>query len=842
MIKYRYVLLFFSSLFFTAYPAQAQEELQSPDEFLGYELGEQWTPHHKVLDYFSHVAEHSPLVELEQYGETNEGRELVIVTVAGEENRDRIEEIRENNLRRTGLIDGEVSEDETSIVWLSYNVHGNETSSSEAALKTIYELVRADNQKTKKWLKNTVVIIDPMLNPDGRERYINWYNSVVGDSFNPDPDAREHQEPWPGGRSNHFYFDLNRDWAWLTQKESRWRLVKYQEWMPHIHVDFHEQSYNAPYYFAPAAEPFHQAITDWQRDFQHTIGENHAHYFDQNNWLYFTRQVFDLFYPSYGDTYPTFNGSIGMTYEQAGGGAAGLGIITAEEDTLTLHDRLIHHHTTGLSTVEVASGHAAQIVQEFTRYFRQSTEDPEGEYKTFVIKGDNKPAKIQSLLTLLDRHQIEYENPAREQNVEGYNYATGEVEQTSLHTDDYIINTRQPKSVLARVLFEPRPVLSDSLTYDITAWEQHYAYGLEGYALENHVEGDEATAPEPEENTVPTESPYAYLAEWNSFQDVRFLSRLLREGIKLRYAEKPFTVDGKEWAPGTLIITRTNNRSDEFDETVTEVADEAGRKVHPVSSGFVDSGADFGSREVPFLKAPNVALLSGSGTSSYMVGEIWHFFERQIDYPITLLAADQWDISDMDDYDVFILPDGSYSDLFSDETALEDLQNWIADGGKLIAVGEANGFLTGKEGFALKEKDPQMEENSSDADTLNFQNHFGESSRENISEMNSGAVYRISMDTTHPLAFGYDEDYFSLKLNADAYRYLSSGWNVGVAETDAHMSGFTGYKAKENLKETLTFGVEEKGNGSVVYLIDNPLFRGFWYNGKLLFSNAVFFN
>src|SRR5690606_3319610 len=304
---------------------QALAQVQSPEEFLGYELGSAWTPHYKVVQYFEHLAGHSPLVALEHYGYTYEGRELVYAVVTSRANHANLDEIRVNNLRLTGLEGGTPASGQKAIVWLSYNVHGNETSSSEAALKTAYALLT----EYSSLLDDVVVIMDPMVNPDGRDRYVNWYRSVAGKYVNPLHDAREHREPWPGGRTNHYYFDLNRDWAWATQQETRHRLAHYHEWMPHVHVDFHEQGVNEPYYFAPAAEPFHPRITAWQRDFQTTIGQNNARYFDAEGWLYFTREVFDLFYPGYGDTWPTFNGAIGMTYEQGGSGRAGLAVVTA---------------------------------------------------------------------------------------------------------------------------------------------------------------------------------------------------------------------------------------------------------------------------------------------------------------------------------------------------------------------------------------------------------------------------------------------------------------------------------------------------------------------------------
>ena len=320
------------------------QEIKSPEEFLGYEIGSRFTRHHKIIDYFKYVSNTLSNVSLEKYGETNEHRPLYVTYISSEENMNNLDNIRKANLSQAGIF-AEKSNNKKAIVWLSYNVHGNEASSSEASMLTLYELVTTK----KAWLQNTVVIIDPCLNPDGRDRYVNWYNQVKSTPYDVLQDAKEHNEPWPGGRPNHYLFDLNRDWAWATQVESQQRIKIYNKWMPHIHVDFHEQGINSPYYFAPAAEPFHEVITDWQRDFQTQIGKNHAKYFDKEGWLYFTKESFDLLYPSYGDTYPTFMGAIGMTYEQAGHGRAGLAINTDEGEVLTLKARATHHNTTGLS-------------------------------------------------------------------------------------------------------------------------------------------------------------------------------------------------------------------------------------------------------------------------------------------------------------------------------------------------------------------------------------------------------------------------------------------------------------------------------------------------------------
>ena len=471
-------LLFYALLFFFS---TAFSQAPSPEAFLGYPLGKHFTPHDKIVAYFKEVARTaSGQMKLEQYGTTYEGRPLLLAYIASPENLRRLEEIRLNNLRLAGGSD-KTAGDESGpvIVWLSYNVHGNEPSSSEAAMKTLYTLVDPSERRSATWLKNTVVIIDPCINPDGRDRYVNWFNDVVGSQPNPDRQAREHQEPWPRGRTNHYNFDLNRDWAWQTQTETRQRLKKYNSWLPQVHVDYHEQGYNNPYYFAPAAEPYHDVITPWQREFQVMIGKNNARYFDRNGWLYFTKQEFDLFYPSYGDTYPIYNGAIGMTFEQ-GGISAGLAVQTADGDTLTLTDRLEHHFTTGISTIEVASQNAGRLIKEFHNYFVDAVAHPGGDYKAYFLRNDSFGDRLERLKAFLDRNMIEWVSVSSG-NFTGTDYETGKAASFRAGAGDIVINANQPKSNLLRVLFERQSHISDSVTYDITAWSVPFVYGVQAY-------------------------------------------------------------------------------------------------------------------------------------------------------------------------------------------------------------------------------------------------------------------------------------------------------------------------------------------------------------------------
>ena len=797
------------------------QNIQSPSEFLGYEIGSRFTRHHKVADYFEYISKSIPNVKLEKYGETNEHRPLYIAFISSEENIKNIEEIRKKNLAQTGILKGS-TDSKVAIVWLSYNVHGNEASSTEASMLTLYELVTSK----KDWLKNTLVIIDPCINPDGRDRYVNWYNQVKSSPFNISQDAKEHYEPWPGGRPNHYLFDLNRDWAWATQVETQQRLKIYNKWMPHIHVDFHEQYINNPYYFAPAAAPYHEIITDWQRNFQTEIGKNHAKYFDKEGWLYFTKESFDLLYPSYGDTYPTYMGAIGMTYEQAGHGRAGLGIKTDKGEVLTLKDRALHHMTTGISTVEIASKNVEKLNNEFKNFFDNSSLM----YKSYVLKNDNSD-KTERLKKLLDKHEIHYEF-ATNGIAKGYQYSISEEGKINTSSGDLVIHTNQPKGKMANVLFEPKAFLADSLTYDITAWSIPYAHGFEAIASKTIVNSTKSITTKTTTNLIDKKA-YAYISKWNSLDDAIFLGELLKENITPRFSEKPFSIEGKSYERGKLIILRNDNKSLKFDEKLIEIANKNQRKLQAVSTGFVSSGPDFGSPSVKPINKQKIALLSGEGSSSLSFGEIWHFFETELQYPITILNTDYFNSINLSNYDVLIIPDGFYEDILLKNT-LEKITSWVQSGGTLIAIDNALQSFVDKEGFALKSKETEKETNKN-------LTPYADLERKSVKDLITGAIFKSNVDNTHPLAFGYKEAYFSLKLGNKSYSYLEKGVNIAYfTEESKNISGYAGSLAVKNISESLLFGEEQKGRGSIIYMVDNPLFRSFWDNGKLFLANAVF--
>lgn len=814
-------------------------QLKSPDQFLGYAIGDKYTPHWRIVEYFKHVADNAPsMVKVQEYGKTYEGRPLIVGFISSAANISNLENIRTNNMSLAQMSGGAGNiSNAPAIVWLSYNVHGNETSSSEAALMTLWALVDPANTQTKQWLQNTVVIIDPCLNPDGRDRYVNWFTSVVGVNPNPNPIAREHMEPWPGGRVNHYHYDLNRDWAWQTQIETRQRIALYNKWLPQIHVDFHEQHYNSPYYFAPAAEPYHEVITSFQRNFQDVIGRNHARYFDKEGWLYFTKERFDLLYPSYGDTYPTYNGAIGMTYEQAGHSQAGVAVETETGDTLTLRDRAMHHYTTGLSTIEVSSQNANKLVTEFQKYFDVAVKNGVGDYKSYIIRYTDKDAeRIDALTELLTRNDIRY-GTARTGSIRGYNYENGKVEVYNVNANDIVVPSVQPKSSLVKVLFEPNTKVVDSNTYDITAWALPYAYGVKAFASPQKVEIASSTVAKLKANN-PEADPYGYVIRWNGVQSVRLVSELLQKDIKLRFNEEPFDVGGQNFDRGSIIILKTSNQAvPNLWETIRGLATKNNVQLTTVSSGYVDKGTDFGSARVRFLKTPKVALLTGEGVSPNAAGEIWYYFDQEIKYPVTLINLNTMNRVRWSDFDVLVMPNGNYSFL-TDKTQAEQFKNWIQTGGRVIAMENSVSQLARLD-WTIKSKKPEEDSSKNPYEVLR---KYEDRERDFIPTQTPGSIFRVELDNTHPLGFGFPPYYFTLKQDDNIFQFINEGgWNVGVLKKDRQVAGFVGSKLTNRLQDGLLFGVQEIGRGTIIYLTDDVMFRSFWENGKLMFSNAVFF-
>jgi hypothetical protein len=438
------------------------------------------------------------------------------------------------------------------------------------------------------------------------------------------------------------------------------------------------------------------------------------------------------------------------------------------------------------------------------------------------------------LKKLLDAHEITYEN-AQNGTVKGYNYKNQTTDKLNLNVTDLVVHTNQPKGKMVKVLFEPNAKLADSLTYDITAWSLPYAHGLNAIASKSKVNSTESNIRKTIINSINTEA-YAYLSKWTSLDDATFLGALLQHNIVPRFTEKAFSANGTFFNRGTLIILRNDNRNKDFDSKLISIANKHQRNLTAVSSGFSETGVDFGSYSVKPINKQKIAVVSGKATSSLSFGEVWHFFETQLQYPITNINSNNFNRTNLSVYDVLILPSGYYSNMLN-KTALAKVEKWTRAGGTLIAIGNALNSFADTDNFALKTKKTAEKEDSI-SDNLT---PFSDRERKNVAGLITGSIFKSTLDNSHPLAFGYGKNYFSLKLSGTSYSYLKEGYNVGYFnEESKNISGYAGSIARTEVPKSLLFGEEPMGRGSVIYMVDNPLFRSFWENGKLFVANAVF--
>lgn len=824
--------VFLCSLLWSIKPLAAQ--IAPPEEFLGYRLGEKFTYHHQAVSYLQQLEAQSPMISLERYGESYEGRPLYVAYISNPENIKNLESIRRKNL---SLAKSEKNtsgrEEEHLLIWMSYNIHGNEAATMEAGLMTIYNLLT--DSKWKELLQNTVVIIDPCLNPDGHNRYVQGFTERIGRKPNAKLLSREHSEPWPGGRGNHYFFDLNRDWAWQTQQETRARIALYNQWLPHVHVDFHEMGIDDPYYFAPSAEPVHLAVTGWQREFQEKVGEHIALSFDSIGQDYFKGEIFDLFYPSYGDTYPTFNGAVGMTYEQGGSYRAGLTGINSEGDTITLEKRASNHYLAGLKTIEASWNNKTKLIRHFQEYFNPDLKDNKYENRSYVLRmKDKDQARYMEEYLTLNGISFGY---AKAQKVTLRSFKTGKDTQLKLGNTDMVLPSHQMKWRLMNVLFESDTFLPDSNTYDITGWSLPYALGIDAYSGTATVLTESGTFSF-DDSPITTENKVtAYAIHWRSPKDARFLSALLQKGFVPIAARKDLSIGAADFKAGTVFITRSNHKHFEnWEVGLKELAAQYNQEIFPVPSSYSRKGSSFGSSDFHRINAPVIAALGGQGVSPTNLGEIWHYFDIEIEYPVHIVESSQINERVLEEVNVLILPSVRSSGVMTNDK-WKSIQRWVQNGGILIAVEGAVEILSGQDGYLLKPK--HKSEKVKEITDITISN-YRERERNDISGRSPGAIIEVRLDNSHPLAFGYDSVYYNIKNNSAFYLNVENGWNVGVCKSSPLVSGFVGSELKKEMNNFLFAGVQTYGRGRVVYFVDNPIFRSFWHNGKLMFSNAVF--
>lgn len=841
-------------------------DLTAPGEFLGWSLGDRFTPHRDVLRYCRYVAENSPRATLVSYGRTPEGRELVYLLVSSAENVARAEEIRAAQMQLAdprkraaaahadeGAADNDPTDTSASddawsqllaqlpaVVWLSYNVHGNEPSPTETALRVLYHLADDQGETTRKILDNTFIILDPLLNPDGRERYLQWFHSVAAPGGNPDPAAREHREPAPGGRSNHYYFDLNRDWAWQSQPETAARIEHYLEWQPLVHVDFHEMSPESTYFFFPAVDPINTNLPEHTTAWGKTFGQANAAAFDRFGWRYYTGESFDLFYPAYGDTWPSFHGAIGMTYEQGGGPRGGLRYRRRNGSLLTLRDRLYHHFITTLATLECAADRR-QALQESFHEFRKGPVVAEDAVTEFVIPANSAGGRARELVELLLRQGIEVERTTTEAVAESLRTHPGdEKEAVKLDAGTYIVSVAQPAGRLAMTLLEPHAEVARSRFYDVSAWSLPFAMGVPVYSATQRVavERQRILDVDPPQGKVVGRAKYAYLLPWSGAPAAHALLQLQRSGVRVSLVPRPVEVAERSFPAGTLLIP-VGAGGDHVHEAVHNAALACGVEIVAVDSGWTDKGIDFGSDRVEELKTARVAVASGRGVYGSSFGAIWFLFERELQLPFTAFGLADLGRLELSRYDVLVLPDGRYRETLTERT-VERLRSWVRQGGVLVALRGA-AFDLAKEGAGLvtTSSKPRKDPSAETADAEKVRRKIAEQRELREERQVPGNIFQVDLDPEHPLAFGMPVDTYVFMESTRSFAVSGDSGDIGAFTEEPSISGFISDENIGKVRRRVYLREERLGSGSVILFAGDPNFRLFWRGTTPLFLNAI---
>lgn len=836
-----------------ACPAQAQElplsdsfvpagvseydgAIPRPDEVLGYLVGERHTRPDEVVRYFEAVADASDRVRFEVHGSTHEGRPLVHAVVSSPSNLARLEEIRANNLRLFDAPNGVALtelESMPAVVYLAYSVHGNEASGSEAALLALYHLAAGRGVAVDPVLDDLVVIIDPMLNPDGRDRFVDWVNGNRGAEPTTDPQDREHNEPWPGGRTNHYWFDLNRDWLPLTQPESRARLALFGAWRPQLLCDFHEMGPDGTFFFQPGvAGRTNPNTPDANQELTARIGEYHARAFDRIGQPYYSGETFDDFFYGKGSTYPDLNGAVGILFEQASSRSRAVETSTG---VLRYSRSIRNQFVATLSSLEAAVALRMELLSNQREFYAGVDEWAGGQdYDAWLIDRADGGARSTALASLLTRHGIRlYENSTSLEE-DGSRYEPG---------DAWVAPLRQSQGRLLKAMMERVTEFRDSVFYDVSAWTLPLAYDVAAVS----VDGRSASALGAEFHpadaggvtaVVPGPSDAGWLMTWGSESAARALVRWIDSGLEARLISRAFTAqvggDERDFPAGTVLLAPRRDRQlvphSDLDSILTDLALEVGAELVPISSTLTALGPDLGGPSARVVQRPEVAILVGRGLSSNRAGEIWHLLNHDTGLPVTLLDVDRVAPGDLDRYDVMIVGGGSVI-----EAANESISAWVQSGGTLLVIGSATSWATGA---GLLE----LEERPFDTDSLLAGTDWETLGVARSAHSIAGTILEARLDATHPLSFGIGSR-LPLFITGGAFfdPAPAPGRTVGVYSDSPRLSGWLSEARESQLSGAAAVSVERRGRGRVIGIHAYPAFRGYWRGGARLVWNSVLF-
>ncbi|SNS60341.1 Zinc carboxypeptidase [Belliella buryatensis] len=804
--------------------------IPTPKQVLGFEVGEWHASHDQVVMYMKALAEASDRVVFEEIGRTYEMRPQVTLTISSPSNLDRIDDIKAER-KKLRQANASVDLDKMPIVvYAGYAVHGNEASAVNASLLAAYHFAAAEEIAND--LENIVIVLDPALNPDGVNRFASWVNSHKSYQLNGDPESRELNEAWPRGRTNHYWFDLNRDWLPVQHPESRNRVAVIQEWLPNIQLDFHEMGTNSTYFFQPGVPARNHPLTP-KRNFDLTekIAQYHAKYLDKIGSLYYSQENFDDFYYGKGSTYPDVQGSIGILFEQASSRGH---LQESIYGPVTFEFTIRNQFNTTLSSFEAAKDLRKELNTYLRDFYREAKNESDTDTnKAYIFGSKTDGGRTFHLADMIAQHDVEVFALMEDITVNGVEFKKDKA---------YIVPLTQPQYRLIKGIFEDRTNFQDSLFYDVSAWTMPMAFNLEYMALSSRILNlasvekiDKNSALIP--GTVHGEAgALAYAFEWGEYYAPKAVYALMQKGYLVRVSHAEWeSQDGKKFNRGTILVSKgQKNVSDrEMLADLEKLAENSGLQIHAINSGYT-KGVNLGSPSIDVLEQPRIALLVEGGVSSSEAGEIWHLLDQRFEMPVTLLPVDRIGNADLSRYNTIILPNGNYNSL--GKSGADRIKAWTSAGGTLIARGNALTWLAAQEIGNFKFKEQETQPTFASNAYADYTNTMG-------ARVTGGAIFNAKLDLTHPLAYGYEaQDIFTFR-NSNQFMLPAENpfANPMLYKKESLASG---YVHPSNLKEingSAGIQVATVGRGRVIGFVDNPNFRAFWFGTNKLFMNAIFF-
>ncbi len=812
--------------------------IPSPDVFLGYQVGDWHVSHALTHQYMQLLAETSDRATIYEYARTHEQKPLVHLVITSAANHANLESIRQQHVR---LADPTVSasidiSDMPAVVFLGYGVHGNEPSSHNAALLVAWYLTAGLSQEVNDLLDHTVVIIDPSLNPDGQDRFASWVNRHRGTTLNPDPNNREFSDVWPGSRTNHYWFDLNRDWLPLVHPESQGRIKAFHHWKPNINTDHHEFGANSTFFFQPGIPSRSNPLTPPQTDdLTMDIARYHARAFDAIGQFYYTQEDFDDFYYGKGSSYPDVNGSIGILFEQAGTKGH-----LRETDHGVIHfaETIRNQVVVSLSTLEASRHMREKLLNHLRWFYRSAMEEAMKHPIAGYIFGDpDDQSRNRALKDLLKSHQVELYHIARPISLDGYVFKPGEA---------WVVPLRQPQHRLIRSMFEKSLNFNDSLFYDVSTWNLPLAFNVPYAEIKGAGQLDAAKGLALGEVISPAGevtggmSDYAYVFSWDDYYAAKALFYLQNHGLRTRVATQPFSVkigdELVEFGYGSILLPVTNQTLDAIHiyNLVKEASIHAGIQIFRVESSFVAAGINLGSSGFAALQKPEVLLVVGQGVSSREAGEVWHLLDYRFNMPVTMVDVGNFNTLDLSRYNVIALVSGSYSVIT--DVGRQSLDRWVRAGGTIIAMGSANSWINqiefGKMEFvSLPEiQDPAM------LPYATRSQHMG-------ARRIPGHITQAKIDITHPVGFGYKRELLPVYVSGSVIaKPLKSPFvNPLMYEKDGYLSGYIYAPYRGVFDQSSGIMVHSRGRGRIVSITDSLSFRGYWFGTNRMLMNTIFF-